>query len=140
MASIFSLELRRRRRLWIIAGSLFLIMLLVSIWLTGPAPPRRIIMATGKPDGGYALFGQEYQEKLDKMGLKVKLVNSTGSLENFELLIAGKADVAFVQSGTYPMADDPNHVVRGLAARLGHLFARNAELFGQFLVPKRPTT
>jgi len=53
---------------------------------------------------------------------------------------ADKADVAFVQSGTYPMADDPNHVVRGLAARLGHLFARNAELFGQFLVPKRPTT
>src|ERR1700730_5451150 len=110
MASIFSLELRRRRRLWRLAGGLFLPMLMVSMWLTGPAPPRRIVMATGKPDGGYAMFGQKYQEKLDKMGLKLKLVPSTGSWENFELLIAGKADVAFVQGGTYPMADDPNHV------------------------------
>lgn len=116
MASIFSLELRRRRRLWLIGGGLFLLMLLFSMWLTGPAPPRRIVMATGKPDGGYAMFGHKYQEKLDKMGLKVKLINSSGSLENFELLIAGKADVAFVQGGTYPMADDPNKVVRGLAA------------------------
>ena len=116
MPNIFSLELRRRQRLWLIAGSLFLLMLLVSIWLTGPAPPRRIIMATGKADGGYAMFGLKYQEKLNKMGLKVDLVNSTGSLENFELLIAGKADVAFVQSGTYQLADDPKGVVRGLAA------------------------
>ena len=116
MASIFSLELRRRRRLWLIAGGLFVVMLLLSMWLTGPAPPRRIVMATGKPDGGYALFGKKYQEKLGKMGLKVKLVSSTGSLENFELLVAGKADVAFVQGGIYPLADDPNKVARGLAA------------------------
>jgi TRAP transporter TAXI family solute receptor len=109
-------EKLRRRRLWLLAGGLFVAMLFVSMWLAGPAPPRRIILATGRPEGGYAFFGEKYKEKLDKMGLKVKLVNTAGTFENYKRLLAREADVAFVQGGSYPSANDADDALRGLAA------------------------
>jgi TRAP transporter TAXI family solute receptor len=117
MAELFGKrEQLRRRRLWLLAGGLFVAMFFLSVWLVGPAPPRRIVMATGRPQGGYAFFGKKYKEKLDKMGLKVELVHTAGTFENYELLLARKADVAFVQGGSYPEANDTEGELRGLAA------------------------
>jgi TRAP transporter TAXI family solute receptor len=109
-------EQQRRRRLWLLAGSLFVAMLFFSVWLMGPAPPRRIVLATGRPEGGYAFFGKKYKERLDRMGLKVELVHTSGTFDNYELLLTGKADVAFVQGGSYPEAEDTEDSLRGLAA------------------------
>src|SRR5205807_5774708 len=54
----------------------------------------------GDPAGGFAVLGREYKARLDRMGLRVELVASSGSLENLRLLRSGHADVAFVQGGS----------------------------------------
>lgn len=116
MGAMLQWERWRRRRLWLLAGGLFVVMLLLSIWWSGPGPPRKIVLATGSPEGGNALFGKIYQEKLDKLGLAVKLLPTHGSQENLELLVQGKAQVAFIQGGIYSKERDPDGLVRGLAA------------------------
>jgi uncharacterized protein len=109
---------RRRWFLWGTVLALSLMGVLISFWLTGSPPPKSIVMATGVAGGGYDAFGHKYQQRLDAMGLKVELVNTNGSVENLQLLIAGKVDVAFAQGGTYPMVSDQDtgHQLRGLAA------------------------
>jgi TRAP transporter TAXI family solute receptor len=108
----------RRTKLWVGLILLTMVMLLLSIWLMGPSPPKKIIMATGEPGRGYATFGKKYKTQLEKMGLEVKLVNTNGSIDNLEQLIEGKVDVAFAQGGTYQLVTDkdPDRVVRGLVA------------------------
>jgi TRAP-type uncharacterized transport system substrate-binding protein len=108
-----------RRRIWWWAAliALTLAMLVVSVWLMGPSPPRKIRLATGQEGGGYDTFGKEYQARLENMGLEVELVNTQGSIENLELLARGDVDVAFVQAGTYPLLKDPRKkLLRGLVA------------------------
>lgn len=79
-------------------------------------PPSKIVLATGQPGGVYDSFGREYQKRLRAQGLRVELVNTAGSVDNFRRIIDGKADVAFAQSGTYQVVSDPEHKVSGLAA------------------------
>jgi len=81
-----------------------------------PFPPRRIVLATGQPDGAYDTFGREYQRRLAREGLRVEIRRTAGSLENLERLLRGEADVAFVQGGTYPLVADPGGALRGMAA------------------------
>jgi TRAP transporter TAXI family solute receptor len=64
-----------------------------------PAPPRRIVMATGTPGGAYREFGEQYRKALAKEGITVELKETSGSVENLQLLKSGAADVAFVQTG-----------------------------------------
>src|SRR4029077_8987789 len=101
---------------WITLALLTAAMLGLSVWLTGPAPPRRIVFATGQEGGGYDALGKQYQARLRKLGLEVELVNTNGSVDNLQRLVNGEADVAFVQAGTYRLVEDPNHSLRGLAA------------------------
>jgi TRAP transporter TAXI family solute receptor len=110
-----------RRRKWIVWSIVIALsagLVLASVWFTGSPPPSRIRMATGVARGGYDIFGHKYQQRLQSMGLTVDLVNTNGSVENLELLLDGKVDVAFVQAGTYPLVKDkdPNGILRGLAA------------------------
>jgi TRAP transporter TAXI family solute receptor len=116
MATVFRWEKLRKRKLWVLAAVVFLVMLGLSVWWFGPAPPRRLVLATGRAGGAHALFGKKYQDRLRRMGLKLELMETSGSLENLELLVQGKADVAFVQGGTYPLVQDPDKVLRGLAS------------------------
>ncbi|QGJ70503.1 TAXI family TRAP transporter solute-binding subunit [Planctomycetales bacterium 10988] len=96
------LERYQRRRRWMAVGFtiLFAILVVIYLWWMGPGPPREITVATGPEGGAYRAFGKEYQTRLEAMGLQVKLIESQGSLENIQLLKAGKADLAFVQGGT----------------------------------------
>ena len=89
----------RHRRLWLVGILLFLVVLLGAIWLIGAPPPRKIVLATGDPDGGFALLGREYKARLERMGLHVELLESTGSIANLRAVQTGRADVAFAQSG-----------------------------------------
>ena len=93
------LRLSRRRRLWFVGILLFMIVLAGAIWSIGAPPPRKIVLATGDPDGGFALLGREYKARLERMGLHVELLESTGSIANLRAVQAGRADVAFAQSG-----------------------------------------
>jgi uncharacterized protein len=110
---------KSRTRTWLVVALLFVLLLLLSSWWFGPAPPRMIRLATGHPDGGYAALGKAYEEQLKKMGLKVEVVYTQGSVDNLQRLLRGEVDVALVQGGIYQEKKreiDPQGTLRGLAA------------------------
>jgi uncharacterized protein len=117
MPNFWSQDTRRRTIAWIVGIVLTIVLIGVSaVWLGGTPPPRKIVLATGQAGGVYDSFGREYQKQLRAQGLNVELVNTAGSVDNFRRIIAGKADVAFAQSGTYQVVSDSGHKVSGLAA------------------------
>lgn len=71
----------------------------VAFQFVQPAPPTRIVMATGDKNGAYYLFGKRYQALLAQHGIALTLRNTTGSVENLQLLKKGEVDIAFVQGG-----------------------------------------
>jgi len=73
----------------------------VSIQLPIPAPPRRIVLASGPEFGLYHQHALRYREFLARNGIEVDLRRSSGAGENIELLLdpASGVDVAFVQGG-----------------------------------------
>jgi TRAP transporter TAXI family solute receptor len=64
-----------------------------------PAPPNRLVMATGSTDGAYYRFGLQYREILARYGVELELVNTAGTVENLEQLTdpASIVDCAFLQ-------------------------------------------
>jgi TRAP transporter TAXI family solute receptor len=87
----------------------------VAISFVEPAPPRRIVLATGRPDGAYHQFGLRYQAELAREGITVELRATSGSVENVRLLAdpTGGVDVAFVQGGVGARAPDTGLVALG---------------------------
>jgi len=116
MPNLWSPETRRRTFLWTVGIVLTIALVAISAYLWGGSPPSKIVFATGQPGGVYDSFGREYQKRLRAEGLKVELVNTAGSVDNFRRIIEGKVDIAFAQSGTYQTVNDPEHKVSGLAA------------------------
>jgi len=64
-----------------------------------PAPPKSFTIATASETGAYYKFAQEYRVQFAKENIDLKVVTTSGSAENLELLAKGEVDVAFVQSG-----------------------------------------
>lgn len=108
--------MRSRLALVGVAALLTAAIVVLSLRFMDPFPPRQIVLVTGQPDGSYEAFGREYKRRLAHEGLGVELQSSAGSVENLERLLRGKADVAFVQGGTYPLVPDPEGRLRGMAA------------------------
>ena len=107
-------RLPRVRRVAVVVVAIALTLAL-GLYLSESSPPREITLATGQPGGMYDTFGHEYQRRLERLGLRVRLVPSNGALDNLRRVIDKGADAAFTQSGTYALADDRHGVVRGLA-------------------------
>jgi TRAP transporter TAXI family solute receptor len=116
MATYLQRERRRRIVFWIAVLVLTGVAAAVSYRLTGPPPPKKIRLATGEGGGAYVEFGRQYADMLAENGLEVELVETAGGIDNFSRLREGEADVAFVQSGTYDRVEDPDRVLRGIAA------------------------
>jgi TRAP-type uncharacterized transport system substrate-binding protein len=72
----------------------------VAYVVVDPAPPRHVTLATGQENSAYEEFGRKYATLLARDGIKVELQRSLGSEDNLQRLIDGKADIAFVQSGS----------------------------------------
>jgi TRAP transporter TAXI family solute receptor len=95
-----------------------------------PAPPRHIVLATGQDNSAYEEFGRKYAASLARDGIRVDLQPSLGSQDNLQRLLDGRADIAFVQSGSTlagqpGVADSP---AAGLVS-LGSLFTEPVWLF-----------
>jgi TRAP transporter TAXI family solute receptor len=90
------------------AALLTVLAFLVALHFVSPAPPRRIVMATGASDGAYYQFGLRYRELLARDGITLDVRMTSGSRENVRLLrdAASGVDVAFVQGGV--LATDPS--------------------------------
>ncbi|MEM8874798.1 MAG: TAXI family TRAP transporter solute-binding subunit [Planctomycetota bacterium] len=69
-------------------------------WFVEPAPPGAITFASGAPGGAYHAFAEQYATEFADRGVGVTLLETAGSVENIEKLLAGEADLAFVQGGT----------------------------------------
>ncbi len=81
---------------------LLAIALLVGAFIVlDPAPPRRVVLATGQDQGAYAEFGRRYAKILAEYGIAVELRKTAGAAENLDLLHAegGDVDIGFAQGG-----------------------------------------
>lgn len=67
-----------------------------------PSPPGRIVLAAGPKEGAYYQFAEQYETFLAKHGVELVVLETAGSVENYELLNSGEADWAIVQGGTLP--------------------------------------
>ena len=90
--------------LWIYGPAVLLgfIALFITYQFVDPAPPDRITIATGGPNGAYKAFAERYRDILARDGVTLEILETKGSLENIALLESPESgvDVAFVQGGT----------------------------------------
>jgi len=91
------------RRCWpyFSPAAILAILLAAGTYIVSTLPPRTIVMATG-PDGGSSYeLGARYREILAKSGVDLKLMPTSGSLENLRLLCDPKSGVSvgLVQDG-----------------------------------------
>jgi TRAP-type uncharacterized transport system substrate-binding protein len=84
-----------------------LVLLALAYWWLEPTPPKRVVMATGMPQGAYDEFGKRYAERLALHGISVELRETQGAAENLALLRdeKSKVDIAFVQGGAADTRD-----------------------------------
>ena len=100
-----SLALRLALRdLALTAGPFVLLALLLlasAYWVLDPSPPRRVVLATGVPQGAYNEFGLRYAALLKKHGITVVLRETQGAADNLALLRdpGSGVDLGFVQGG-----------------------------------------
>jgi len=71
----------------------------VAFQFIKPAPPDRVLMASGGEQGAYHAFAKTYAQRLAAEGIELQIVNTAGSVENIALLRSGRVDVAMVQGG-----------------------------------------
>lgn len=90
------------------------IVLFVAYQFVEPAPPYTLKIATAGESGAYHKFGLKYQRLLEKKGIDLVVVPSSGSVQNLELLRERNVDAAFVQGGVGSAYQNPD--VKGLAS------------------------
>lgn len=97
-----------------VGAVLALTALVVAYQFVEPAPPKSLSIATASAEGAYYSFANEYKEHFAKENIQLKVVETSGSVENLELLQNGKVDIAFLQGGIGSVAEFPDFV--GLAS------------------------
>jgi TRAP transporter TAXI family solute receptor len=104
----------------------------ITFWLWQPAPPKKVVMTTGAPDGAYQLYASRYRDALARQGVTLELRSSSGAAENLQRLRDPKSDVqiAIVQSGLTQHGEDTSGLVS-----LGHLFYEPLWLFSRGAKP-----
>src|SRR5437762_14260131 len=103
---------RHRVHVVVVAIALIVAIAWALAELIGPAPPRRIVLATGVETGMYHRYARRYVELLQRAGVKVEERLTAGAAENLDLLLDAKSgvDVAFLLCGVAP-SPPPEHIV-----------------------------
>nr|WP_070961086.1 TAXI family TRAP transporter solute-binding subunit [Hyphomonas sp. Mor2] len=76
-----------------------LVVLIIAMRFVAPPPPMDIRFAAGGADGEYYAIAERYAEALSEHGIRVEVLETKGTIENYALLQAGEADVALLQGG-----------------------------------------
>ncbi len=88
--------------LWLICGAIALLGVWLAYRWVEPAPPDQVTLAAGPDGGAYAAAAEAYRDTFERNGVKLEILHTSGSVENYALLLAGDADLAIVQGGTLP--------------------------------------
>ena len=92
-----------------LATATLLLALFVAYQFVDPAPPKKIVLATGAEGGAYQRYGESYAQLLAEEGIEVELRQSAGAAENLAWLNEkSDVDIAFVQSGLAGTTDVTN--------------------------------
>jgi hypothetical protein len=77
------------------------VVITLVVWLVDPAPPHTITMSAGPHDSSFMLAANEYKKILARNGITLNVLESDGSLQNLQRLLAPKqpVDIALVQGG-----------------------------------------
>jgi len=79
-----------------------------------PAPPKTFTIATAGADGSYFAFAERYRQLLAREKIDLKILETSGSVENLKLLNEKKVEVAFLQGGVGSAEKFPQ--MQGLAS------------------------
>jgi len=107
-----------RRDLLIALAPVFLLLvaaITLAIYFIKPAPPAKLVMASGQREGRYGHYAKQYKEFFARNGVALEIHPSTGAMQNVALLMNENSgvDVAFVQGGTGFGANAPDLVSLG---------------------------
>lgn len=119
---------------------LALLLLTGAYFLLDPAPPRRVVLATGPEQSDYAEFGKRYATELRRYGIEVVLKPTQGSSENRRLLrdAAQAVDLGFVRGGSSDAARAADEEKSGVPlVSLGSLYLEPVWLFYRSEAAKR---
>ena len=90
----------------LVVGVPALVILVAAFWFTAqfikPAPPARLVIATGGDGGAYQRFAAQYKPLIERNGVEFVERSTAGAVENLALLRSPEVeelDVAFVQGG-----------------------------------------
>lgn len=86
-----------KRYWWTFLVGLGLVVLAFS--LLEPPPPKKVVMAGGAPGGAYEQVAAQYKHVLGRKDVEVEVLNTSGSIDNINRLLAGEADIAIMQTG-----------------------------------------
>jgi len=107
-------ELTPKSALMILVPVLLIIVLVgwASYRFIQPIPPRTLTLTTGMKGGSFVIFGERYRQVLARDGIDLKLLPSTGSMDNLRRLTDGSrsVDAGFVQDGM-GRVEDPSNIV-----------------------------
>jgi TRAP-type uncharacterized transport system substrate-binding protein len=100
------------RAVWLygITAVLILVALAGTIMWLGPLPPKVVLMSTGTPGSDYDLYARQYQAILQRSGVHLRLVPSSGPIDNLKRLNDPRSGVmvALVQGGLTSEAQSPD--------------------------------
>ena len=101
-------------RIYLPALALVVTGFLIAYQFVDPAPPNRVVIATGGTDGAYFHFATRYRKHFAAERVELEVRSTRGSVENLSLLRDTSNDVnlAFVQGGV-------EHSRSGAADRAG---------------------
>lgn len=100
---MFIKVVKMKNRFFLVSIPIILLIILsfyITFQFVQPSPKKEITIATGSIDGEYYQTALKYKELLEKEKVKVNIINTSGSIENLELIENDKVDIAFVQNGT----------------------------------------
>ncbi len=83
-----------------------------------PAPPERIVIATGSASGAYHAAARQYAEHFREAGIELVVRETAGSIENYALLGADDSlvEAAIVQGGTAPTEEKQRKALAAVAS------------------------
>ena len=111
---------------WGIALVVIVVGFVVTYQFVEPAPPTRIVLATGQDGGAYHYYGEQFAAYLAGQGIETELLETAGAVENLERLESGAGvNLAFVQGGLAEIATVENVVA------IGSLYWEPLWLFGR---------